>query len=168
VKSFLMDTSERINQSCGTSTTRDGDMPRPHLVFITHSSNDTWVAEQIAQKIRACGADAFIDVEKINVGDDFEKQILLHLEEASELLALLTPWSVKSMYVWSEIGAAWSRRIPLVVVLHGIKLEKLRSDPTIPIYIKRHNLISLNDIDRYLTQLKQRVANGLAERLDIV
>lgn len=146
----------------------DSPTPSRYLVFITHGSTDSWVAEQIAQKVRDCGADAFLDLEKIGVGDDFEEQIVSNLNNASELLALLTPWSIKSLYVWTEIGASWARRIPLVIVLHGIGIEKIQSDPKIPVYIKRHNLIDINRLDKYLEQLKQRVGDTPTERLDVI
>jgi hypothetical protein len=42
-------------------------MPRPaktkRLVFVSHSSRDTWVAKQIAREILNCGATPFLDNE---------------------------------------------------------------------------------------------------------
>jgi len=32
-----------------------------HLVFVSHSSQDTWVAKQIAREIEAAGAKPFLD-----------------------------------------------------------------------------------------------------------
>jgi hypothetical protein len=46
-------------------------------VFISHSSRDTWVAWQIAREIAACGATPFLDESAIDVGSDFESEILL-------------------------------------------------------------------------------------------
>lgn len=76
------------------------------LVFISHSSRDTWVAKQIAREISACGASAFLDEADVEVGDDFEERILEFLEKANELLVLLTPWALDRPYVWAELGAA--------------------------------------------------------------
>ena len=61
------------------------------LVFVSHSSIDTWVAKQIAKGIEAAGASTFLDEANVNVGEDFEEKILSALNDASELLVLLTP-----------------------------------------------------------------------------
>ena len=66
-----------------------------HLVFVSHSGTDTWVAKQIAREIHACGAEPFLDEDQIEVGADFEEQILDFLNKAHELLVLLTPWALE-------------------------------------------------------------------------
>jgi hypothetical protein len=76
------------------------------LVFISHSTRDTWVAKQIAEHVTRCGAKPFLDEADIEVGDDFEREILESLEKADELLVLMTPWALKRLYVWAELGAA--------------------------------------------------------------
>jgi len=75
------------------------------LVFVSHSGPDTWVAKQIAREISACGATPFLDEAHIEVGADFEEDILAFLEKAHELVVLLTPWALERPYVWAEIGA---------------------------------------------------------------
>ena len=70
---------------------------------------------------------------------------------------LLTPWALERPYVWAELGAAWGRRIPIVGLLHGFAASKLQSKPGIPILLKKRDLISLNDIEVYLGQLRGRV-----------
>ena len=62
-----------------------------HLVFLSHSGTDTWVARQIAREVSACGATPFLDEAEIDVGADFEEDILAFLEKAHELSVLLTP-----------------------------------------------------------------------------
>ena len=127
------------------------------LVFVSHSSIDTWVAKQIAKGIEEAGASTFLDETNVNVGEDFEEKILSALNDAAELLVLLTPWSLTRPYVWAEIGAAWGRRIHIVGVLHGLTPEDLQSDPGVPILLKRRDLIQLNDIETYLGQLAERI-----------
>ena len=53
------------------------------LAFISHSSADMWVARQIAREIEACGATPFLDEAHIDVGADFEEDILNFLERVS-------------------------------------------------------------------------------------
>jgi putative NADPH-quinone reductase len=65
------------------------------MVFISHSAKDTWVAKQVAEHITRCGAKPFLDEADIEVGDDFEQEILEFLEKADELVVLMTPWALE-------------------------------------------------------------------------
>ena len=126
-------------------------------VFISHSGTDTWVAQQIAREIRACGAVPFLDEANIAFGEDFEDKILVALRQSKELLVLLTPWSLSRPYVWAEVGAAWGLRIPIVGVLHGVSFDELQSDSRIPLIIRRRDCLELNDFQSYIDQLRQRI-----------
>jgi hypothetical protein len=130
------------------------------LVFISHSAVDTWVARQIGREIVACGATAFLDESKIDVGAEFEEDILDFLAKADELVVLLTPWALDRPYVWAEMGAAWGRRIPIVGLLLGLTPSELQGRPGLPVFLKKRNLISLNELDLYLEQLRTRCANA--------
>jgi len=131
-----------------------------HLIFLSHSSRDTWVAKQLAREIEGCGASVFLDEAEIDVGADFEEDILAFLERAHELVVVLTPWALERPYVWAEIGAAWGRRIRIVGLLHGITAGELQSRPGIPVLLKKRDLLDLNDVDTYLEQLRQRIQLG--------
>jgi TIR domain-containing protein len=128
------------------------------LVFISHSSEDTWVARQIAKEVSARGARPFLDEADVAVGAEFEEDIREFLEKADELLVLFTPWALKRPYVWAEVGAAWIRRIPIIVVLHGVSVKDFQSDPNAPLFLKKRDIIHLNEIDQYLEQLGSRAA----------
>jgi hypothetical protein len=127
---------------------------------VSHSSRDTWVARQIAREITACGATAFLDEADIETGAEFENAILAFLSKAHELVVLLTPWALDRPYIWAEIGAAWGRRIPIVAILHGLTPQELQARPGMPVLIKKRNLIDLNDIDKYLKELRNRSARA--------
>lgn len=137
-------------------------MPRrvrkKRLVFLSHSARDTWVARQIAREIAACGAEPFLDEAEIEVGEDFEEEILAFLNKADELVVLMTPWALERPYVLAELGAAWSRRIPIVILLQGMSAGEFQSRPGIPVFLKKRDLIDLNGIDEYLAQLRKRVS----------
>ena len=129
-------------------------------VFVSHSSSDTWVAKQIARGIKASGAHPFLDDEAIQVGQDFEKEIRRYLKRAHEIVVLLTPWSLERPYVWAELGAAWIRGIPIVVLLHGVSVRELQSRPSAPVFIKEKNCRELNDAERDFSELRVRVRKG--------
>lgn len=133
------------------------------LVFISHSSRDTWIARQIAREVSFCGATPFLDEADVEVGEDFEENILAFLEQADELLVLLTPWALDRPYVWAEIGAAWGRRIPIIGILHGMTSTELQTRPGIPVFLKKRDLLDINSIDTYFQQLKARVSPGFTD-----
>ena len=129
-------------------------------VFVSHSGEDTWVARQIAREIGAHGAYPFLDQANVDIGVEFEEEILQFLDISDELLVLFTPWSLDRSYVWAEIGAAWFRRIPIIVILYGLTSRDFQARPNAPVFLKKRDTISLNDIDQYFDQLQTRVKGG--------
>ena len=130
---------------------------RGRRVFISHSGRDTWVARQIEREIESRGAAAFLDYAHIAVGENFEEKIVAALNQADELLLLLTPWALDHPYIWSEAGVAWGRQIPIIGILYGMPMEEFLAKPNIPAYLKSSNLQDINDIDRYFEELATRV-----------
>lgn len=74
-------------------------------------------------------------------------------------MVLFTPWAFERTYVWGEIGAAWLRRIPIIVVLHGLSAKDFQAHPNAPVFLKKRDIIRLNNIDEYLQQLSNRVSS---------
>jgi hypothetical protein len=85
------------------------------------------VANKLAQSIEEKGAETFLDEANIAIGDDFEDRILDALDQSKELIVYFTPWSLTRPYVWTEVGAAWGKRMHIVGILHGITPEELNS-----------------------------------------
>lgn len=126
------------------------------LVFISHSSQDTWVAQQIAREVAAAGAVPFLDEADVDVGEDFEERILAALERTDELVVLLTPWALVRPYVLAEISAAWGRRIPIIPLLLGLTATELQTKQGVPPFLTKRDMLQLNDIEVYLRQLRDR------------
>jgi hypothetical protein len=129
-------------------------------VFVSHSSVDTWVARQLAIHIRTNGADTFLDEADIQAGDDFEDEILKAEATCTELVVLLTPWSLKRNYVWMEIAFFRRGGKRIVGVLHGTTVKSIATDEKIAVLLKKLDLIDLNNVDTYFAQLKGRVAQA--------
>lgn len=126
-------------------------------VFISHSSTDTWVATQIAIHVKHAGADTFLDEADIDHGDDFDEEIVKASKHCTELLLLLTPWSVERPYIWLEIGFFRYDGKRIVGVLHRLKPEDISGDPRVPVLLKKIDLVNINSIDSYFSQLDHRV-----------
>lgn len=133
-----------------------GKRQRPYLVFVSHGSKDTWIARQIAREVELAGARPFLDEANIEIGANFEREILDFLNRADELVVLLSPWALDRPYVWAELGAAWSRGIPIVALLIGLTPGELQSRSGVPVFLKQRDLIELNFADTYFRQLKRR------------
>jgi hypothetical protein len=132
-------------------------VPR-RLVFISHSSQDTWVARQIAIQIEAAGARTFLDANDLESGDDFSEEIRLALIEADELLVLWTPWAMERAFITLELGGAWLRGIRITQVLYGVTASELAQRPNFPGPLRQRQMIRLDDIDKYIGELVQRIA----------
>lgn len=130
-----------------------------YLTFISHSGEDTWVANKLAYECQAVGSKTFLDEAQIAVGANFEKDILAALRDADELVVLITPWALSRPYVWLEIGAAWLKGIPIIALLHGVTPSEFQEKANVPVALKQRNLLPLNGVDRYIGELSGR-ANG--------
>lgn len=135
------------------------DSEPKRLIFVSHASEDTWVAKQIAKEITLQGALPFLDEAEVEIGAEFEEDIRDFLNRANELLVLFTPWALKRPYVWAEIGAAWIRQIPITVVLYGLTRTEFQAQPSTPVFLKKRNIIQLNAIDEYFEQLRKKVSD---------
>jgi hypothetical protein len=131
-------------------------------VFVSHCSEDTWVAAQVAREIQSRGARAYLDEADMDIGDSNEA-LRRALDRSTELLVLVTPWALERPWVWVEIGGAWLRRIPIVVVLHGLTRQDFLAQPATPAFLKTRDIIRLNEIEQYFQQLQRRAAGDRNE-----
>jgi hypothetical protein len=131
--------------------------PHQRLIFISHSSADIWVARQIARELTERGASVFLDAINIEAGDDFAEEIRSHLRRADELVVLWTPWALERPFILAEVGGAWTRGIPIVQLLYGVSPADLVARPGFPVFLKALDMIHLDDLDEYLSQVDQRI-----------
>jgi hypothetical protein len=126
-------------------------------VLISHGSHDSWLAAQIARAVREAGAEAFLDKTDIPKGANFKERVHEEIGLSRELIAIFTPWSSKRSWVWVEIGAAWSREMPVVAVFYGMKPVDLEESGQGKAMLEDINIVALNDIDDYFAELRARV-----------
>lgn len=133
---------------------------RPYRVFVSHGSDDRWVASQIAKCLRELGADTFLDETNIPKGSNFKRIIHQEIALSNEVVALFTPWSVKRSWVWIEMGAAWILERPIIAVFHGMELSDLDQNGQGKGMLEDINALKLNDMERYLMEVASRVKGG--------
>jgi len=137
----------------------------PYKVFISHASEDSWVARQIERHVAEVGSDSFLDRYDIATGDLFKKTIRAAAKGSDELLVLLTPAVLKeSKFVWMEAGIFFGDEKRIVWVLSGVTAKQLNRDPRAADIIKDADIIGINELDRYFEELQARVtARGSAD-----
>src|SRR5438094_6516882 len=97
-------------------------MPSLYRVFVCHAARDRWIAERIAEALRARGARLFLDVYDIEKGDNIPETIRRELNRTDELVALFTSSSQRA-WVWAEIAVVWARRKRIVAIMHNVTLQ---------------------------------------------
>lgn len=131
----------------------------PYNVFVSHGWHDRWIARQMASSIVAeTGAQVFIDIFDIQSGDRIEQRVHAGLSGCTELVSLLTPWSVDRNWVWSEMAGAWALRKRYVGVIYGLSLEEIEKNHGGLAMLSPTNVIGLNEFDTYLVELGKRVS----------
>ncbi len=86
-------------------------------VFISYSRRDKDFASYIATELRQRGAKVFIDYQKLVAGENFIGRLGREVEACDYLILLLSPRSVKSKWVQSEVAWAMHRNKMIVPVL---------------------------------------------------
>lgn len=129
----------------------------PYKVFVSHASADSWIALQIAACIREVGAQPFLDETHIPKGANFRQWVHDEIGCSHEMVALLTPSSVKRSWVWVEMGAAWGQGKPVVAVFYGVTIDDLEQNGQGRAILEDINVLSLNNFSAYADELKMRV-----------
>ena len=129
-------------------------------VFISHGWHDRWIARQMARLIAEAGGRPFIDIFDIRKGDKIEDRIRSGMDEAKELVALLTPWSVGRNWVWSEIASAWILGKRTIGVRYGVTIDEIDKQHGGMAMLKSTNVVVIDEFDGYLDELKERIGAG--------
>lgn len=131
-----------------------------YTVFISHGWHDRWVAKQMGRLIAEGGGKPFIDIFDIKKGDRIEDRVREGVSQCNELVALLTPWSVKRNWVWAEISAAWTLQKRFVGVLYGLTIKQIEKDHGGMACLAPTNVIVLDEFDDYIREMSERIRNG--------
>jgi len=127
-----------------------GRFPKPYVVFISHSSRDSWIAQIVAEKLRALGAEPWLDVKDLAGGDVLTDQILSGLDACHEAVVILSPCSVESKWVVFEIGAVWGQHKRVTPILNNVPYDAITP-------LRGSKAVDLNDFDRFLGELGKRI-----------
>jgi hypothetical protein len=121
-------------------------------IFISHSSYDKWVAEQISRLLTAEAHETFLDEKDIKTGDSIDTSIYRNLKDCDQLLLLVTPASLKSHWVSMELGGAQALDKHVVPITLHVGSNEL------PPFLANRRCRDINEFDKYLHELKVVVA----------
>lgn len=155
------------------SSTEQGSRHPNALVFISHDSRDAEIAEAFSQLIRSVSAGvlkSFRSSDKkgnqgIEYGIEWYPEIMRKLEAASDVVCLLTPYSINRPWILFEAGVAKGKlNTPVQGVALGVPLSVAASGP----FAQFQNLDDeVDSLTRLVIQLVGRIPGAEPDR-DVV
>lgn len=128
---------------------------KSYAIFISHSSKDNFIAKQleklIGERCGKLGVKTFLDEKGLKGGDDIADVIKKNIIGCDELVVFVSRYSIESSWVTTEIGAAWVLDKRIVAVVDKVTPEEM------PDIIVKYKAVDLNDFDKYLEELAERV-----------
>lgn len=94
-------------------------------VFLSYASVDRHEANIIFEAINNAGGRVFLAEKSLNPGEDFADKIREALCASRELWLIVSPNSLRSEWVLTELGAAWALDKKIVPILHRCSPENL-------------------------------------------
>lgn len=122
----------------------------PYVVFISHSSKDSWIATVIGEKIEDLGAVCWLDEKDLEGGDVIAADIIRGIDACHEAIVLISPNSVKSQWVAFEIGGVRAQHKRVTPILNNVNSEDMAP-------LKDVKAIELNKFEQFMAQLQKRI-----------
>jgi hypothetical protein len=131
----LADLAERISDLAGAISTRSiqtspqlktAGEAKPNAkssaegageFFISHAREDGDFAELLKLRMEKEGLTAWIDIERLNVGEDWRLEIDTAIRRTPALIVVVTPAARQSEYVTYEWAFAWGADVPVIPIL---------------------------------------------------
>jgi formylglycine-generating enzyme required for sulfatase activity len=85
-----------------------------HSIFISYSSTDKAVAEQICESLEGAGMGCWMAPRDIEPGADYPAAILQGLQGAQVVVFVVSLTAVESPHILSELGHAFSKKKPII------------------------------------------------------
>jgi hypothetical protein len=103
--------------------------------FLSYSCEDSKFALQLAQDLKAAGANLWVDQLDIGPGQEWDSAVEVAVTQAPQMLLILSPSSVKSRNVRNEIAYALDENKTIIPVLY--------QDCAIPLQLRRVQYVDL-------------------------
>ena len=127
--------------------------PTAYKVFISHSSKESWIAQQIAKEIKGVGVETWLDNNDLHGGDEIKLTIKRGIRESREVLVVISINSSMSQWVIYEATMAEFYRKRITPILNNISPDEIAPLKGIKNY-------DLNDFDKFLLELAKRAGQN--------
>lgn len=101
----------------------------PPVAFLSHSSKDSELAQHLAEDLQSRGVKVWYSEWEIRLGDSLRRKIDEGIGQATHFLVLLTPNSLASEWVQTELDAGMVRKIEgvcrLIPIFSNINEEQI-------------------------------------------
>lgn len=101
----------------------------PPVVFFSHAAADRALVERLATDLIAQGLDVWYSEWEIGIGDSLRRRIDIGIDSATHFLVLLSPASLQSEWVQTELDAGMVNKIggtcKLLPILHEIEASQV-------------------------------------------
>jgi hypothetical protein len=101
----------------------------PPVVFLSHAAEDRALVERLAKDLMAAGIHVWYSEWEIGIGDSLRRKIDAGIDSATHFLVLLSPASLGSEWVQTELDAGLVNKISgackLLPVLHEIEAHQV-------------------------------------------
>lgn len=124
-------------------------------IFISHSSNDSEIANNLCEFLEKNGKKCFIAPRDIRTGFEYAEEIIKGIDEAELIILLLSQDSNASPHVLREIERAVSKNIPIIIC----KLEEVELSKSMEYFLMTHQWMESDsklDFAKILNAVEQR------------
>jgi formylglycine-generating enzyme required for sulfatase activity len=133
-----------------------------HSIFISYSSADKSVADQVCAALEQAGYDCWIAPRDIEPGADYPAAILAGVQGAQLIVVIISAAAVASPHILSEIGHAFSEKKPIL----PFRLSEVKLPPNFDYFLSTSQWLDAHDgcTPGNLSRLKEAVSRELAGR----
>ena len=114
-------------------------------IFLSHSSKDAAIAEQICEQLEKNGTQCFIAPRNIRPGKEYAEEIINGIDESSALVLLMSENANSSPHVLREVEHAVSGGTPILVY----KIEDVVLSKSMEYFLMTHQWVSSKPQEDY-------------------
>jgi len=123
-------------------------------VFISHTHQDAELARDLARRLRQAGLEALVARADIPAGSDWKKTLREGIRTADAILLLVTPASLHSDWMMTELGMAEGFERVILPVTVGLKPRDL------PAPLQSYHATPFDEVDGAIRKLSEQLATG--------
>lgn len=123
-----------------------------YKIFISSSREDQDLVDDLGQRLRSASASIQLLGTMQAVGGEFPRAVQKSIEEADEVIPLVTRESLQSAWLFLELGASISQHKQVTPVVVGLEPEDL------PALVREMRYVRYSEIGAYLPRVARRAA----------